>query len=88
MSNIKREIAVTVAAAALCSTVLIFDAMAECKVVKEDPNCWGDTCATKTVCTPDPAWKQESKKWTPPDESQTSDAWLREQATPMQATKP
>ena len=27
-------------------------AAANCKWVKEDPKCWGDTCRLKRLCTP------------------------------------
>jgi hypothetical protein len=42
--------AATIVAAALWSGLLAADAWAACRIVKQDPNCWGDTCATQQVC--------------------------------------
>jgi uncharacterized membrane protein len=87
MSSTKRKLAIAAVAAALSGTALVADARADCKVVKEDPNCWGDTCATKTVCTPGPAWTREQKKVDLPDvQTQTSNGWLKK--SPTQPTNP
>jgi hypothetical protein len=42
--------AATIVAAALSAGVFATDARAACRIVKQDPSCWGDTCATKQVC--------------------------------------
>ena len=41
---------ITIAAAAFSASLFAASAQAACKIVKVDPKCWGDTCATRQVC--------------------------------------
>lgn len=78
-------VAMTVALASLClvgeSHAVPIDAavtapdpaileIRSCRQVKLDPGCWGDTCATRYVCTPSfdkPPWASSQERSRPSD---------------------